>query len=25
MSAIAPHLDLSVDYGWLWFISSATV
>ncbi|HGN2258581.1 TPA: membrane protein insertase YidC [Proteus mirabilis] len=21
MSAIAPHLDLSVDYGWLWFIS----
>ncbi|TNH43310.1 membrane protein insertase YidC [Photorhabdus luminescens] len=21
MAAVAPHLDLSVDYGWLWFIS----
>jgi YidC/Oxa1 family membrane protein insertase len=21
MAAIAPHLDLTVDYGWLWFIS----
>lgn len=21
MAALAPHLDLSVDYGWLWFIS----
>ncbi|AHF75189.1 Membrane protein [Sodalis praecaptivus] len=21
MAAIAPHLDLAVDYGWLWFIS----
>lgn len=21
MSALAPHLDLTVDYGWLWFIS----
>lgn len=21
MAAISPHLDLSVDYGWLWFIS----
>ena len=21
MAAVAPHLDLTVDYGWLWFIS----
>lgn len=21
MAAVAPHLDLAVDYGWLWFIS----
>ncbi|MET4890810.1 membrane protein insertase YidC [Morganella morganii] len=21
MEAVAPHLDLTVDYGWLWFIS----
>ncbi|MFB6435048.1 MAG: membrane protein insertase YidC [Candidatus Malihini olakiniferum] len=21
MAAVVPHLDLSVDYGWLWFIS----
>lgn len=21
MAAIAPHLDLAVDYGWLWFVS----
>lgn len=21
MSALSPHLDLTVDYGWLWFIS----
>ncbi|MFO6425728.1 membrane protein insertase YidC [Escherichia coli] len=23
MAAVAPHLDLTVDYGWLWFISAA--
>ncbi|MFP1484558.1 YidC/Oxa1 family insertase periplasmic-domain containing protein [Escherichia coli] len=22
MAAVAPHLDLTVDYGWLWFILS---
>ncbi|XPE54505.1 membrane protein insertase YidC [Shigella flexneri] len=21
MEAVAPHLNLTVDYGWLWFIS----
>lgn len=21
MAAVAPHTDLTVDYGWLWFIS----
>ncbi|MCK8302714.1 membrane protein insertase YidC, partial [Erwinia amylovora] len=21
MAAVAPHLDFTVDYGWLWFIS----